>query len=131
MCRAIADVPVHGEVPPGVVYEGVQRSSQSFWSDVLMWLATIPAAPVAFWGFTLDYPWSVLVCGLAFVVWLLGVLFLSRWQVRLGWRHWKSHLLKHEYCPSCGYGLGDAPVQDDGCRICSECGAAWSAGHRD
>jgi alpha-beta hydrolase superfamily lysophospholipase len=28
-------------------------------------------------------------------------------------------------CPSCGYPLGSARVAEDGCRVCSECGAAW------
>lgn len=29
------------------------------------------------------------------------------------------------YCGSCGYPLGSAGVQPDGCTVCSECGAAW------
>jgi hypothetical protein len=29
------------------------------------------------------------------------------------------------YCPTCGYDLTGTPVADDGCRICSECSAAW------
>ena len=28
-------------------------------------------------------------------------------------------------CPSCAYELRAAPIQDDGCSVCPECGAAW------
>lgn len=28
-------------------------------------------------------------------------------------------------CPSCGYDIGTAPDEDDGCRACPECGGAW------
>jgi multisubunit Na+/H+ antiporter MnhF subunit len=30
-------------------------------------------------------------------------------------------------CPSCGYPLAASKVEADGCRVCSECGAAWRA----
>jgi hypothetical protein len=33
--------------------------------------------------------------------------------------------LKWGVCASCGYSLRDALEQDDGCVVCSECGAAW------
>jgi hypothetical protein len=32
-------------------------------------------------------------------------------------------------CPGCRYELVDLPVENDGCTVCSECGAAWQA-HR-
>jgi hypothetical protein len=28
-------------------------------------------------------------------------------------------------CPACGYPLGSAKVEGDGCRVCPECGGAW------
>lgn len=28
-------------------------------------------------------------------------------------------------CAACGYRLDDLPVEDDGCVVCPECGAAW------
>ena len=28
-------------------------------------------------------------------------------------------------CAACAYDLSGAPVEDDGCTVCSECGAAW------
>ena len=28
-------------------------------------------------------------------------------------------------CPSCGYGLREIEAEEDGCRECPECGAAW------
>lgn len=33
--------------------------------------------------------------------------------------------LKWGVCASCGYTLRDAAAQEDGCVVCSECGAAW------
>lgn len=29
------------------------------------------------------------------------------------------------YCLACGYDLRGTPIADDGCRVCSECSAAW------
>lgn len=34
-------------------------------------------------------------------------------------------MLSELLCPACGYSLRFAPTADDGCRVCSECGAAW------
>ncbi len=31
------------------------------------------------------------------------------------------------FCASCGYDLEGAVIEEDGCRRCSECGAAWRA----
>jgi hypothetical protein len=31
-------------------------------------------------------------------------------------------------CPACGYPLTGAAIEDDGCRVCPECGAAWRSG---
>ncbi len=36
-----------------------------------------------------------------------------------------SPCLKWGVCASCGYTLRDAKAQEDGCVVCSECGAAW------
>lgn len=34
-------------------------------------------------------------------------------------------------CASCGYRIGDLPVEADGCRVCPECGAAWRPSELD
>jgi hypothetical protein len=33
--------------------------------------------------------------------------------------------LRLGFCPGCGYEVGALPAEADGCRVCSECGAAW------
>ncbi len=34
-------------------------------------------------------------------------------------------LLANDFCPGCGYGIGDIRPEHDGCTVCPECGAAW------
>jgi hypothetical protein len=34
-------------------------------------------------------------------------------------------LLDHGLCAACGYSLAEISTQQDGCRVCPECGAAW------
>jgi hypothetical protein len=33
--------------------------------------------------------------------------------------------LRENRCPACGYSLTLTRPEEDGCRVCSECGAAW------
>ena len=68
------------------------------------------------------------------VFWLLVLsymlfeLFLKRWYRR--WRH-REQILRAlralDRCGSCGYELKGIGVQEDGCQVCPECGAAWRA----
>jgi hypothetical protein len=50
---------------------------------------------------------------------------LARNQPRFLWTTWRNACLKEGWCPACGYSLAGAPSEDDGCTVCSECGAAW------
>jgi hypothetical protein len=36
--------------------------------------------------------------------------------------------LKHDRCAACGYSLVGVEPEQDGCRVCPECGGAWRAG---
>jgi hypothetical protein len=60
---------------------------------------------------------------------VVSTLFLSialvHWFVRR--RRAVGRCLRWGVCASCGYSLRDAIEHDDGCVVCSECGAAWKA----
>lgn len=45
------------------------------------------------------------------------------WRSRL--TRSRAAILTHGFCPSCGYCLRGIPTEDDGCRVCPECAAAW------
>jgi hypothetical protein len=49
----------------------------------------------------------------------------GRSLVRANWPTWRRVMLAEGHCPSCGYGLMELKEQEDGCRVCAECGAAW------
>lgn len=37
-----------------------------------------------------------------------------------------GHMLADGVCPSCAYSINGLIAENDGCRVCPECGAAWS-----
>lgn len=89
--------------------------------------------PAKLWG--VDRFWVLLGCLVVLasvwgrLVWLTpfgrGVL------ERMGQRYWRDTLGRREgkgACLACGYALDGAPVEDDGCLQCPECGSAWKAG---
>jgi len=66
---------------------------------------------------------------------VVAVLAPRRLGVRMGPpRSGFAHLsarLRRGACPCCAYDYGEAPVEPDGCRVCSECGAAWRPASED
>ena len=58
----------------------------------------------------------------------LLVVFGSARAARRLWGHFSRDCGAAGLCAACGYGIEQAPVDDeDGCRICPECGGAWRA----
>ena len=49
-----------------------------------------------------------------------AVIMLSNRSKRL-----RSVLIQAQRCASCAYILGGLDIEDDGCTVCPECGAAW------
>jgi hypothetical protein len=66
--------------------------------------------------------WGGPVGLLAAVVWVVVVSRLFRRRLN---RMARGQALAQEECPACGYGLKGIPRQEDQCRVCPECGAAW------
>lgn len=44
---------------------------------------------------------------------------------RLQADRYRDAYLRIGLCPSCGYDIGAAAGEPDGCRVCPECGGAW------
>lgn len=63
-----------------------------------------------------DMPPVVRICRRLVVILFFGRLDLPRYFV--------PAILRRGFCPSCGYPLGER-LENDGCRVCSECGGAW------
>ncbi|MGH7131943.1 MAG: hypothetical protein ACREJO_08375 [Phycisphaerales bacterium] len=74
--------------------------------------------PPGWWRFAVIFPGTVLM-------FLLLPEILWRLMPPSRCRLVADAVLKHGCCASCGYGLDVASVQDDGCCVCPECGAAW------
>jgi hypothetical protein len=68
--------------------------------------------------------WSLL---LYFVLLTVGTFVYARYVPLLVWARWRSTLLEHDCCPSCGYRVAELVAEGDGCVVCPECGSAWSA----
>jgi len=64
-----------------------------------------------------------LIVIVAFVV--LMMRFLQVWEDRLRFHITKAYFLRDHVCPCCGDSLRDCATEDDGCRVCLECGRAW------
>ncbi len=78
--------------------------------------------PLVFGAFD---PPPVLEWSIGGVWWLFAMVVIVRHMKVQGIR-WESRgLIAIGCCPSCGYDLLKLPVEDDGCRVCPECGAAW------
>jgi hypothetical protein len=85
------------------------------------WLA-ISGQPIFVGGM-----WMILRDNLWIPVWLVAMsanMFRTNPMIDYSARI-VSPCLKWGVCASCGYTLRDAQSQDDGCVVCSECGAAW------
>jgi hypothetical protein len=59
----------------------------------------------------------------------MAVLLTALAAARTAWRE-RGHLLRHGMgvrglCAACGYDLRGQEPEEDGCRVCPECGAAW------
>ena len=67
--------------------------------------------------------WAVLV-----LFWLIVLpLYPLARRVERGMRkrHLRRAYLASQHCASCNFPLLSRAVEEDGCRVCSECGAAW------
>ncbi len=70
--------------------------------------------------------WPMALNGMMTVV--MGVIFWLTWRRTfvVGSRAAvKEALLSHSRCASCGYKLDGLREENDGCLVCTECGAAW------
>ena len=65
----------------------------------------------------------LLVIGAAASVPLVLVAAKVRWEERPRGR--RDVPIRAKRCDACGYAIDRLPVEDDGCRVCPECGAAW------
>lgn len=71
--------------------------------------------------------WRLPQHGLGFVFWTTGLFLnmLRRSPILDFDTRVVAQCLRWEVCASCGYLLRDATEHEDGCVVCSECGAAW------
>ena len=74
--------------------------------------------PAGWWRFAVIIPGTI-------VMFLLLPDLLWRLMPPSRCRLVADAVLKHGCCASCGYGIDGASVQEDGCCVCPECGAAW------
>lgn len=107
----------------------VPRHPVVFVMKVLAGLLVIQIVSVA-WGLAVHGGvaaprWTNIVghFGVASVL-FFGIACLHWWRKR---RRAVGRCLRWGVCASCGYSLRDAIEQDDGCVVCSECGAAWES----
>jgi hypothetical protein len=63
--------------------------------------------------------------GVYFVAFCLLLMVYARYVPLIAWPLWREALLGEQCCPGCGYRLAELPPDDDGCRVCPECGGAW------
>lgn len=63
-------------------------------------------------------PLALTLCGAAWLVPLQYAKARDRWRARI-------HARFSPVCPCCEYDLAGLEREDDGCVVCSECGAAW------
>jgi hypothetical protein len=70
-------------------------------------------------------PFELLGSGISVVVVAVLLVLYSWFAGRRNDRRAIDACLSIEVCPGCGNALAGLAVEDDGCRICPECGAAW------
>ncbi len=66
------------------------------------------------------------VAGSLYVLWWVYRLTLRKWRLRQRAGRVVAQWLKTGRCASCGYSLQVIAVEQDGCKVCPECGAAWN-----
>ncbi len=71
-----------------------------------------------------EYVVGIGFIALVMMLGLLGPLASARSAKRL-WMHFRRDCAAAGWCPACGYELHSAKVEQDGCRVCPECGGAW------
>lgn len=106
----------------------VQSPLESAGQRVLSWLLIALAATGAFlivhWALTGaaadPWRWAVAVAAAVGVVYACGASACAREndiQRRIG----RASAL----CAACGYSIAEIEPEEDGCRVCPECGSAW------
>jgi hypothetical protein len=70
-------------------------------------------------------PFELLGSGISVVVIALLLVLYAWFAGRRNDRRAIDACLSSGVCPGCGYTLAGLAVEDDGCRICPECAAAW------
>jgi hypothetical protein len=79
-------------------------------------------------GAGFDFLFSTPVSEIVVLIMILYIIGMGQYLHRRKWQS-KEGLLRAMtrtgLCPSCGYSIGDREPEDDGCTVCSECGAAW------
>jgi multisubunit Na+/H+ antiporter MnhF subunit len=112
------------EVRSQVDKAAAQQLSNRVWAVAFMTLAVFGQLLV------IGLLGSVSAFDILFRIVLVGALG----SMVLGWWLWRGNTraaaairrcVTWGACPSCGYPLGASKVEADGCRVCSECGAAW------
>ncbi|MCA9306278.1 MAG: zinc ribbon domain-containing protein [Phycisphaerales bacterium] len=67
----------------------------------------------------------VVLEGLRAVVVLGGIMAAFRVHAAIDAGRVRRELVYRKRCASCGYSLAELTMEDDGCTVCPECGAAW------
>jgi hypothetical protein len=74
-------------------------------------------------------PFIATFCGGVVGVVLMVLLFrftITRWSIEEYLRDHHVDIIKRGACLACGYAIAGIAQEDDGCRVCPECGAAWN-----
>lgn len=123
-----ADGDVRDDIPPEEYRVLRRRLMGGWWAlEYLPWIAVLYCAVQ--WG-------SRLAAGkgsVAEIVVAGGVLAVMAWVAYRTGRmlperpgpEVRDELLRMGRCPFCAYSLRDVTVEEDGCRVCPECGGAW------
>lgn len=86
--------------------------------------AIVPIIAFQFAGGFGTFPWYANYL-LLFLVMAIGTFMQVRISARRGAVPAAQALIAAGLCPKCAYSLHGLPVEQDGCTVCAECGAAW------